>query len=732
MRRLIVLLASLSLATAAHADDARLPATRALDRLQQQVGPVTVLWPDRAPAPRHLSGFRSAAVAGGPLVAARAFLRGHGAALGLRDAARELRHAATVATGVGTIVRFTQEVDGVPVYGADLAVAVDAHGRVFLVNSAVQPRPAKLATPLIADGAARAAVAARGAVAGKARLVAVPTGAELRPCFVVYGRTLRPFGIWDYLVDAQTGDVVRRLSRLRAARGRVYEDSPAQGAGLIDVDLPHLTGAETLTGDYADTYRATMRGNNSVTKDRKAVPVNGDYLFDPQEHSFTDPFAEVQMYYHVSRIHQWFADTFGFARVGRGADQHIDLFANFATDAGNGQLQPYDNAFYGDLDGDGHGDLTFGQGGLDFSYDAEVIYHEFTHSVVDEGPKLDGLDIDALGLFLDPGSLNEAFADYFSSTFVGDPILGEYVGQEMGQGGAIRRMTDPAGEHASCPGTLSGETHADGVVWARALWDTRSMLDVATADQVIWAALQSLNGSTTFTQAARSVTAMARVKLGDAAGAYIEASMAARGLDDCSRIVPVAGDEERTGTVMGQQNFGNIQVPQSLQYEIKVPADATKVTFSFDKQGYSGGSVTLIPLLRKDQAVGVNVSGWNLSYQADFTGQNNRALVLSVDTPDKLLVPGSAYYLLVTNDSQDDMFFRMHVTLGFTPPAPAKPDGGVAPAPAADAAPAAPDGGTGPAAAGGTGGGCSVSGAPAPAGALALLLLGLALARRRH
>jgi MYXO-CTERM domain-containing protein len=729
MNRLLVLVAILSLPAAAlAADDPRAAVARGLAEARRQLGPMTVLWPAQAPAPRHLSGFHSAPVAGPPAVAARAFLRAHGAALGV-DAARELRHVATVPTAAGPIVRFAQVVDGLPVYGASVTVALDAQGRAWLVNSSLRRAAGPLPAPRVSPAAARAAVAARGAVAGAARLMAVSAGGELRPCFVVYGRTLRPFGVWDYLVDARSGAVVRRLSRLHHVKGRVYEDSPAQGAGLIDADLGHLTATDTLTGDYADTWSATMSGWNSVSRQRRAVPVDGDYLYDPQEPSFTDPFAEVQMYYHVTRIHQWFVDTFGFSRTTRGGDQHIDTFVNFGTQSG-GSVQAYDNAFYGDVDGDGRGDLTFGQGGLDFAYDAEVIYHEFTHSVVDEGPKLDGLDIDDLGLFLDPGSLNEAFADYFSSTYVGDPILGEYVGRELGPGGAIRQMTDPAGEHASCPDSLSGETHADGVVWARALWDTRELLGGAVADQTIWATLQSLNAGPSFSQAARSLIAVTRATLSDAAALYVGAALDARDLPGCSRIVPLADAEERTGTVMGQQTLGGIQVPHSLQYRIEVPEGAMRLKLSFQKQGYQGGTVKLIPYLRKDQPVGVIVDqSWKVTYQADITGQSGPPLIVNADDAEKPLVPGSAYYLLVTNDGEDDMFFHVDATITMTPPTPARPDAGAAPAPDAGA----PDGDApAAAAASASSGGCSAGGAARPAGALALLLLGLAAVRRRR
>jgi MYXO-CTERM domain-containing protein len=741
--RSLLVVAALLLAGPAQAAPAdRAAARQALAALEAR-GPVQVLWPAGADTPRHVSGPLAAARTGRPDAAARAFLQQHQALFALRDAAREVRLHAAVPTTAGTAVRFLQEHAGLPVHGAHVVVMVDPAGRVFLANSSLRTARPALPAALVAASVAQGAVAARGALAGAARLVWLPVGRDLRAVWVVWGRTVRPFGVWDYYVDATDGSLVGRRSRLLAAKGRVYQNSPVAGsAGLIDVDLAHLTSAATLTGDHTDTWRATIGDwYNIVTRDRKAVPANGDYLFNPQEPSFTDPFAEVQLYHHVTSFHQWLLDQFQFQRTTRGTEQFITSFANVAFEDGGGGFGQFDNAFAGDIDGDGKTDLALGQGSIDFGYDAEVIYHEFTHSAIEEGPRLDGVDIDALGLNMDPMSLNEALADYFACAYTNDPVLGEYAGE---MGGGIRQLTDPSGEHMQCRDVpLQGESHDDGMPLSRGLWDVRAALGAAKADAAIWAAVQALAADASFADLSTSLVAIVQQKHGATDAATAKARLDARDLTECPRLFPVAHGAQHMGYVWGQQSIGNIQIPHALQYAIDVPVNATRLTLGLSGYGVYGGSVKLIPYVRRVDPVLVDMSGYDLTYQADVTGQANRDLVLTPDSATAKLVPGQMHYLLVTNDGEDDMVFDLSVSVSTTPLV--QTDAGVPDAKPATDGPKPTDGGTGDGATGaggddGDGDGpkrgcaCRAGGAAAATPALLLALLGLALvaARRRR
>ena len=94
--------------------------------------------------------------------------------------------------------------------------------------------------------------------------------------------------------------------------------------------------------------------------------------------------------------------------------------------------------------------MWFGQGPLkDYSYDGDVVYHEFGHSVVNVTLKLVGTPhMDEYGTSYSPGAMNEGLADYFSSAITGDPDVGEYAVQDLSLGlTAIRAAGMEAVDH---------------------------------------------------------------------------------------------------------------------------------------------------------------------------------------------------------------------------------------------------------------------------------------------
>src|SRR5262249_6136196 len=110
-----------------------------------------------------------------------------------------------------------------------------------------------------------------------------------------------------------------------------------------------------------------------------------------------DPFAEMHIGYHALRVYQWFQTFQAGFKVQEGP---LDVVANMRTPPGvlggdpadignpNVPLEPLQNAFYsppGDVNiltlllGIKDGGLYFGQGPVrDYSYDGDVIYHEFS------------------------------------------------------------------------------------------------------------------------------------------------------------------------------------------------------------------------------------------------------------------------------------------------------------------------------------------------------------------
>jgi MYXO-CTERM domain-containing protein len=243
-------------------------------------------------------------------------------------------------------------------------------------------------------------------------------------------------------------------------------------------------------------------------------------------------------------------------------------------------------------------------------------------------------------------------------------VLGEYAGEV----GGIRQLVDPSGELMKCRDVpLQGESHDDGMPMSRGLWDVRTALGAAKADAAIYAAMQALAPDASFAELSSSLLATVQQKHGPTDAATARAMLDARNLTECPRLFPVANGAEHTGYVWGQQTIGNLQIPHALQYEIAVPANATRLTLALSGYGAYGGDVKLIPLVRRVDPVLAQTSGYDVTYEADIVGTANKDLVLTPDSTDKKLVPGQTHYLLVTNDGEDDMVFDLRVSLGTTP-----------------------------------------------------------------
>ena len=142
----------------------------------------------------------------------------------------------------------------------------------------------------------------------------------------------------------------------------------------------------------------------------KANP-QGDFFVHPDEGLLDDPFAEVNAFYHADQFAEWFAFHFGLRTP------QMQIFTGF----------PMTNAFFGDFDGDGKRDLSFGvtDDGLNFAHDSDVVIHEYGHAIVRELAGGLSMDADHLGLDWTAGALNEGIADTFSMLINPDGLLGE-------------------------------------------------------------------------------------------------------------------------------------------------------------------------------------------------------------------------------------------------------------------------------------------------------------------
>ncbi|HEX4383364.1 MAG TPA: hypothetical protein VH083_10455, partial [Myxococcales bacterium] len=459
----------------------------------------------------HASGFLANTGAHDAETAARSFLADYEDEFGIANDGLELRGMPEA--GKPGAVKFARTLNGMQVFGGEVTVGVDEKHRVFLVNAGSGPAAVSgshLIGETAAHQAALAAVANAGVDAGQGTIVKGyrtflgSTRAVYRVDFI------NAAGDWRSYVDGETGSVLLRqnLRNYATAPGSVYDVSPVEAlTGLCataadgshtncnpvsPVTLVDLTTGTDLTGTQTQTFNCDGKNQptarSGLTACAPILPVGGSFAF-PTDAAFTsrtDNFSGVMAYFHLDKHVTFFkaldptlppADTTdpGHPLAIRGS------MPGLVNNLSGGK--PLENAFFsGSLDA-----MVFGQGATaDYSYDATVMYHEYTHGVVFAWGGY-GQDIVALGGFDESSALNEGTADSMAVSETGHSEIGAFIGAtETTPAATLREMDDPDATR-SCKGNgttitgqlgfgnevingFDGEVHDDGEIWNGFYW----------------------------------------------------------------------------------------------------------------------------------------------------------------------------------------------------------------------------------------------------------------------
>jgi Zn-dependent metalloprotease len=467
-----------------------------------------------------------------PRAAAESFLREHRALLLGGGNLADLAYVQTDARPGSGHVQYEQRHAGAPVWGGGLTVHLDADGRVLMVNGSFFPRVRLgAAIRLPAEEAIRRALAEVG---DEAPLLAEPEVVlgvyprlrVFRPAYRVRLTTAAPAD-WQCYVDAGTGAVLEANNRGREVEGSglVVEENPAVTPSVVSRPFLYLDGSGYLRGQFADVWIFDRYERGSYLRRKGAYSATNTF-----EASTDAPqFDEQMLYYHVTRVHDWFKSRFGFTR----RDSPLAVHAHWPTIGSNGQVQPYNNAYFspgsqGLYFGDGTGTARGGLNSL--ARDADVIYHEYGHAVVDR--------ITDLGRWShDFGTaLNEAYADYFSATITGNPTEGEYA---SGRPSGIRSLAaaNRFPHHVNHPSWGLPEAHYTGIIWGATSWDVRERLGAEIADRVLFEALYFFprDGSADFPIALAAVLQADKALYNGEHQTAIREAFAARGIHEPQR-----------------------------------------------------------------------------------------------------------------------------------------------------------------------------------------------------
>ncbi|MES9609122.1 M4 family metallopeptidase [Actinomadura sp. NPDC000929] len=283
-------------------------------------------------------------------------------------------------------------------------------------------------------------------------------------------------------------------------------DYAALAPAYRQVTLTDLDGSGSLTGRYVRVKSETG----------SAARIDGGAL--PAYHRDSDQFEQVMGYYWVTTA-QRYLQHLGFGSGLRPVNQRqIEM-----------RINQYggDNSFFRP----DKANITLGKGGVDDAEDAEVIVHEYGHSVQDG-------QVTGFGTNLESGAIGEAFGDYLAvavtswatgtPTRTPEPCVADWdsVSYTSGPTHCLRRLDGT--KHY--PEDVRGEVHADGEIWSRALWDIRRSLGDTKASTLIVEAQFAFAPDTSFKAAAEATVAAAQRLYGAAAARSAREAFAARGI----------------------------------------------------------------------------------------------------------------------------------------------------------------------------------------------------------
>lgn len=525
-----------------------------------------------------------------------------------------------------TIVRYAQLHEGIPVIGRGRLERYSALGaRLVQRDQLGTDLPSTKPTLTAAD-------AAKIAHTNDAHLVIWPTlDRGLRLAYAaVPASILAPMRV---IVDAQTGEILEARDMRVFADARVYETNPTKSPTLTKKTLALDPSGGFLTNPFVEAHNCIDKKSVKSLDVGVAIDVHvcdidqsakenadGDFLFDPVDDgtaaSKSDKFSEVAIYYHASKAYAFFRGLQGDPDAQVVADKPLRGISNLQlpqgllqgklTTAANPDLplDPFQNAFFApaagglgaifaQLYGFDAGALWFGQGPKrDYSYDGDVVYHEFTHAVVDDTLKLVAWHADKYGAIDAPGAMNEGLADFFSCAITGDPDVGEYASADLGiSTGPIRTLNN----QDSCA-NLIGEVHADSTAFSGGLWEARSALpeaDRTTFDKTLYKAMRQNadHGDVGFEDLIKLFIEALDADL-PAGSTALKTAMTRRRLlvdgQGCDRIIDygkdgVSASDKRLGfAAPGKQSIAIKSIaPGVMQIKVEIPDDATQIHVTF-------------------------------------------------------------------------------------------------------------------------------------------------------
>lgn len=540
-----------------------------------------------------------------------------------------------------TISHHSFTLHGLPVRGASQSVLRGRDGRVRLV---IGDKPSHVPALLPEQGVvSRAQLDAIVATLARPDQLVLPVKPEL-----VYLLVLgHPLLAWEVTLplSLEPPEPSRTTSWISAASGRVletrehvvavsqadvYAQNPVATPYPTRVQLEGLVGSgpgQHLDGtvlralgcqlDEPDQVVSWWNKNACYPAQRVEADALGDFVVPTPDVKLVaqnldgdDLYAELSMYYHGQRFFSFMSQK----GVDGFACEMSTMVANYRyrqPSVGYPELPygPLNNAYYtNDCDPTEGPTMLFGQGSdVDFAFDADVIYHELGHGIV-EHVSPDGLWTKKLrpeAVVVDALGINEALADYHTMMLTDAPELGDYVARYWP---SYARAYIRTGENQKrCPEHMEGQSHNDGEPVAGALWSVRARIG-AILDEVVLEALAMVPPDVEHEQLAAMLLALARVRVEDGsmtaeAFELLDRALEARGLLSCPRVLRDPDEVAKPRSLHLRKSDDAVLPfypgPMQLGREIPNGSDNIVLTYRLEPKSTSTGNPNENPVAAK-------------------------------------------------------------------------------------------------------------------------------------
>lgn len=396
---------------------------------------------------------------------------------------------------------YEQRHEGLPVFGAEVAVHMSREGRVWAVNNTFVPVSVSKLTPTVSTADAIATAAAKLNVSVDDLVFTHVPGPELGIWPTSDGGKLvwrtvvdvRGIGVWEVIVDAETGVAVEpALSRdcFATGTGKVFQPSPT--VTLANDALNDATAAGTLEPSYITVALNNLDGAPNTALVGTYAQVPSDQAGTGRTTSATLDFSALRR--STTPTTAQFNQENGYWAIdwAQGIFQGLGYTAANANAVMNYSLQYYahqaphfttaDNSHFSNdnRSGPGTGHLCFGTGGVDDAEDQEIVWHEYGHAMLTNQRPGTNQNVTSEGVGEGTG---DVLAGIFSKIVPGGSsyyvTVGEWDATAYNAGGSphpfLRKL-----DTATLWANRGSEVHDAGEVWAHPVFDYNNQVGSLT------------------------------------------------------------------------------------------------------------------------------------------------------------------------------------------------------------------------------------------------------------